>query len=175
MSADAATQATSADTSPLGTYLAAAKVHIRINQIIARLALDTRDELGLPGTDIIRSSLSDADRDLLKLALPGNPIQGFGLRRTVIFAPLPMKPENDHLPLQASPSYTYAFVRKLIVNQISSQITREKIVVLPEGTTPPIAERSRNRQIPRIGGVCYANRLRTSPIRCGATGTTTSS
>ena len=62
VSTDAATQATTVDTSPLGMYFAAAKVHIRISQIIARLSLDTRDELGLPGTDIIRNSLSDADR-----------------------------------------------------------------------------------------------------------------
>ena len=140
VSADAATSATDQDTSPLGMYLAAAKVHIRISQIIARLSLDTRDEMGLPGTDIIRNSLSDADRVLMSLALTGNPFQGFGLRRTVIFAPLPIKPENDQIALQASPSFTYSIIRKLAVNKISSLITREKIIVLPENAAPPISD-----------------------------------
>ena len=108
---DAATQATSDDNSPLGQYVAAARVHIRISQMIARMSLDIRDEQGQPGTDIIRNLLSDYDRRLLKYALPGKPYTGFGLRRTVIFAPMPVKKENDHIPLQASPSYTYTLMR----------------------------------------------------------------
>jgi hypothetical protein len=138
VSTDAAAQATNNDSSPLGTYFAAAKVHIKISQIIARSSLDTRDELGLPGTDIFRDSLSAADRDLVKLALPGNPFQGFGLRRTVIFAPMPVDPANDRMRLQASPASSYAVVRSLGLAEIRALITREKMIVLPEDMSPPM-------------------------------------
>ena len=62
VSTDASTQANAEDNSPLGQYIAAAKVHIRISQLIARMSLDTRDELGVPGTDIMRDLLSDYER-----------------------------------------------------------------------------------------------------------------
>ncbi len=136
VSTDASTQANAEDNSPLGQYIAAAKVHIRISQLIARMSLDTRDELGVPGTDIMRDLLSDYERQLLKYALPGKTYSGFGLRRTVIFAPMPADPQDDYFPLQATPSYTYALFRQLIIAEIRSLITRERILLVPEDMTP---------------------------------------
>ena len=140
VSADAATTATAQDTSPLGRYFAAAQAHIKISRITAQLALDTRDEQGQPGTDIYQGLLNDADRELAKLDLPGNPFPypGFGTRRTVFFAPMPINPDNDQLPLQASPSFTYSIVRRLAITQIRSLIVREKVLVLPEEMSPAI-------------------------------------
>ena len=177
VSADAATQATAEDNSPLGQYLAAAKVHIQISQIIARTSLDTRDELGhARHRPHPQPALRRTTAHLEKLALPGKPFQGFGLRRTVIFAPMPVKPENDQIPLQASPSLHLLLVRKLAIAQIRSLITREKILVLPEDMTPADpADGVWTTTEPAMRLRWSASRSPSSPTRCGATASTTSS
>jgi hypothetical protein len=142
---DAASQSGAEDNSPLGQYFAAAKIHIRISEMIARMSLDTRDELGVPGTDILRTILSDYERQMLKqYALPGSPYRGFGLRRTVIFAPMPVDPGRDRVPLQASPSYDYSSIRKVAIAAVSSLITRERTIIVPDDMTPAIPFDVRN-------------------------------